>query len=1546
MFSATCGEVWQKESSLTSSHHQNLLNRLLDETPSATADVEAVLHGASAVALTEACIVEAAGLSASFPIASSARVFSRTLSDRPGGKLANQFGRRVDGFDAADPRSAMATAIGLALSGLRATAFLAGPDLTTARDELDVAVGRHVPLVLHLQCRAPAAHGIALGTSHEAYHACADAGLFQLFASDAQEAVDLALVARRTAELALVPGIVAMDGDETAAAPQDVRLPHRDLVRSFLGDSSDSIPSPTPAQRLLFGAQRRRVPRWHDLERPAMNGGLFGSESWALGAAAQRPFFGDHLLALLESGFEDLAALTGRRLALLHEHALEDARVVLVAQGAAVATACAVADHCRAGKAAGGKLKVGVLGVRCLRPFPGARVAELLQGKSAVICLERTDGPLSGDPPLTREVRTALQCAVENGRYGRNTHPSYPSFGTKEMPRLHAALAGLGGYPLRTGDLVALCRNAETLAQPLLYLGLDFAHRLSTHPKRQILLDALREAYPRVAALGLRSSDGVADVRPEGAVTVAVHRLSGEGALDIAPEAADVVRRIVKGQLRGRSATSWESWDVPCTDRWTLAPASPPAPLPSPGVDTPADVALVASPALLQRTDVTVAVNPGGALVIARAEADETMPAHLPDALQRAARDRAVKLYATVLKEESNSLREERLLGALLAAVMGKIDLKPRRVLSTRKEILDECAGAEAASRHAAFSEGFEQLRLIDAAELAAPSTTATPMEPEVPLAVRHIRPHGDAAAQAIDSLPRFWGEVGALYASGDASSLTPDPHLATGVIPPLSSTFRDLSGSRTVLPIFDARQCTGCGRCWSVCPDSAIGSVALSPAALIEAGMTLATQRGVATDPLRPLLSKLGPSVAKTLKAAVAAPVTAAELLEAPCRALLDKVPLPDDRKKAVSEAFEGVVKALAPLPLARTKAFFTDAEQEKPGTGELLSLAINPDACKACLACVTACEPHALNAAPQTKESVATARRIWNLWEELPDTAGETIARLRRHPDVGELPALLLSRHCQLAIAGGDGVEPGSGAKVALRLVLAAAEHHLQPQLQKYLEQIEEVRGQLSEKIRGLLAEALPVSDLEALAGGLQSLQQSHVNLAELASRVEKLCETRQVDTVQLLRLVSRGQELADLSWRLRHGPFGLGRARLGLVLAPDDLARGLGAFPFNPFQSPLVVDGTGEAAALARGLLEGQLREVLSTFALLRRSRLELANPREAELAEPTLKQLRLDELTDEERTLCPPLLVIAGSETFRDAAFVQLLDARLPVKVLLLSDASDGAHTAGGTSRSDLGMLGRALSFRDTFVLQSSLAHLDHLGPGLARALAHEGPAIIHLHAPSPQLHGFARDRAIDQTRLAVASRAYPLFSFDPGSKGHFGTRLDISGNPEANSEWVRGADGEILTPAHWAVTEERFAAHFSPLGEALNPIALTEYIVLPDRERKGKTPFITVLREEPKRLALSGEMAAMVERRARDWRVLQELCGKVTPFTETIRAEAEKAVQAQHARELEALRREYEQKIAQLRTEFASEAARNIKERLLALAGMGRTDRSN
>ena len=69
----------------------------------------------------------------------------------------------------------------------------------------------------------------------------------------------------------------------------------------------------------------------------------------------------------------------------------------------------------------------------------------------------------------------------------------------------------------------------------------------------------------------------------------------------------------------------------------------------------------------------------------------------------------------------------------------------------------------------------------------------------------------------------RFWEQTGSFYARGMGNDNLTDPFIGLGVMPACTALFRDMTGIRFEHPEWDPEACTACGKCYTVCPDTAI---------------------------------------------------------------------------------------------------------------------------------------------------------------------------------------------------------------------------------------------------------------------------------------------------------------------------------------------------------------------------------------------------------------------------------------------------------------------------------------------------------------------------------------------------------------------------------------------------------------------------------------------------------------------------------------------------------------------------------------------------
>ena len=144
-------------------------------------------------------------------------------------------------LNAHSPREALATLLGLSLTGQRGAAVVGTESWSGVRELLQSAAAQGAPLVLHAVLTAGPAGGV-----HDAWQALEGTGAVQFLASDAQSAADLTLVARRVAEENLLPVVVGQH-PFSAGCLEPLRLPTLAQVHAFLGLPEERIPTPTPA---------------------------------------------------------------------------------------------------------------------------------------------------------------------------------------------------------------------------------------------------------------------------------------------------------------------------------------------------------------------------------------------------------------------------------------------------------------------------------------------------------------------------------------------------------------------------------------------------------------------------------------------------------------------------------------------------------------------------------------------------------------------------------------------------------------------------------------------------------------------------------------------------------------------------------------------------------------------------------------------------------------------------------------------------------------------------------------------------------------------------------------------------------------------------------------------------------------------------------------------------------------------------------------------------------------------------------------------------
>jgi pyruvate/2-oxoacid:ferredoxin oxidoreductase beta subunit len=211
----------------------------------------------------------------------------------------------------------------------------------------------------------------------------------------------------------------------------------------------------------------------------------------------------------------------------------------------------------------------------------------------------------------------------------------------------------------------------------------------------------------------------------------------------------------------------------------------------------------------------------------------------------------------------------------------------------------------------------------------------------------------------------------------------------------------------------------------------------------------------------------------------------------------------------------------------------------------------------------------------------------------------------------------------------------------------------------------------------------------------------------------------------------------------------------------------------------------------------------------------------------------------------------LWVLGGDGAMYDIGFQALsrmVASGADIKVLVL-DTQVYSNTGGQSSTASFGgqvtklsafgaalhgrperrkELGRILvAHGNAYVAQTTPAHINHFYRTILEANAYPGPAVVIAYTACMPEHGIGDDAASRQSRLAVDSRAFPLFTYDPRRGPDVSDRLSLQGNPALREDWSKRPDGSAIDFLTFARSEGRFAPHFAADGSPTPEILATQ-----------------------------------------------------------------------------------------------------------------------
>ena len=1490
--------------------------------------IPVAMDGNSAVIMCERESSDAAG---AYPITPSTQMGEYWAEEAARGHL-NTAGRPLIFVEPEGEHAAAGMTAGMSMSGLRASNFSSGQGIAYMHESLYAAVGKRLPYLLNIGCRAITKSTLNVHAGHDDYHLMDDTGFIQVMAKNAQEAADLNLITRKIAELALTPGAVGQDGFLTTHLIETLVIPERELIEEYLGHADDMIECPTPGQRILYGKTRRRVPQLWDVDNPMVSGPVQNQDAYMQSVASQRPYFFAHIKDLAEQCMAEYTELTGREYQRVSTYRCEDADYLVIGQGSVVGTAEAVADYMRETR----KVKVGVVNLTMFRPFPGDLIGELVKGRKGVVVLERTDQPLASDLPLIREIRTTVSKCLENGQSsggkGQRPYPDHSVYNSvKDMSPLYSGCFGLGSRDLQPEGVVAAVENMLPKGEKrkFFYLSIDF------------IREELEENYPTVKQLAIKGSENP-NLLPKGAVTVRMHSVGGWGAITTGKNLAITLYDLLGYDIKANPKYGSEKKGQPTTYYLSAAPE----PIRINCEYFFVDTVLSPDPNVFSHSNPLFGLKKGGVFIIqSELETQDAVWETFPATARKYIVDQEIKVYFLdafkIAREEATDpelqfrMQGIAFQGAFFAGsnLIETAGFTEQSLFEAIRKQVDKKFGSKGArvveDNMRVVRRGFDEMVEITNKEEPSAKAVAERIDTNLPVMMKRM-PSGDDPKSDIH---RFWEQTGSFYASGRPNDNLADPFNALAVMPANTGVYRDMTNIRFTHPVWVPENCTACSECFTVCPDSAIPGLAGDISAVFEA--TIKRVRRSGHEP------KHLPRAVRTVEKKIHAQATewehnsiaVAPLLET---AIEETIAESNGDTEALQEEFGWFREAMGDFKFALTKPYYAQREKSQPGSGGLFSITVNPYTCKGCMLCIDACDDDALRVTEQTADSIDTLRKDWDYWMDLPTTPKDFIRIDDLDEKIGALETMLMDKSVYQSMACGDGACTGCGEKSILHIFTSTITALMQPRVKKHVEKLDRLIADLEAHIRNKLAETVDINDLAGIQKAITEHRGHDLKLSELAETLDEGKEGVPLDQAWLNWVSQLLGKLKDLKWRYEEGPTNNGRSKLGFTNATGCSSVYGSTFPYNPYPFPWTNHLFQDAPSIAMGLFEGHMRSMADGFKTIRMAEAELAGDARFDELEDTLRYFNWEEFSDEEFLLSPPVVSVGGDGAMYDIGFQnlsRLLMAGRPIKVLVLdtqvySNTGGQACTSGFIGQvSDMAPFGKtwkgksetrkeisliAAAHRTAFILQGNLANYTHMIEGFIDGLNARRPALFNVYAVCQPEHGVSDDATMMRSKMALESRAYPVLRFDPDAGETWETCFDLDGNPDMDADWPTydleylDEDGNAqkmecpMTFADFAVQEGRFRKHFrvappDTWNESLVP--LTEFIDTEPEEREDLFPYIWAVDKKNRliRVLCSAEIVESTIERRHFWRQIRGiagLTGKIDPeaIANEVRAE--------------------------------------------------------
>jgi pyruvate-ferredoxin/flavodoxin oxidoreductase len=1429
---------------------------------------------------TEARIADAGIFYPITPSTEGGELYQQAFAE---GKL-NVFGGNTIAVEAEGEHAAQGGAIAHSVCGKRVVNYTSGQGVVYGVEQYYHAPGKCSTMVLEVGARALTKHALNVHCGHDDVYGALDTGWIIAFGKDAQQAADQSLIVRRVTELSLTPAMNVMDGFLTTHLERTFYKHEAQLIREYLGAPDDIIECPTASQRVLFGPTRRRVPKMIDLTNPVLLGPVQNQEHYMQGVVARRDNFVEPILDFFEDAYKDFAAVTGRYYGLVTQYMCEDAETVFVSLGSAAENIEAAVDYLRQRENA----SVGSIHINVFRPFPEAAVVKALAGKKNVIILERTDEPMAGDNPMGRDIRTALNKALQGV-------DGIPKISAEQMPRLFAGVYGLGSrdfrpehtigaYEYATGRRARKDGKRASDGASFIVLGIDHPYEVK--------------------------SDDTPSLLPDKAIAVRFHSVGGWGAITTGKNLGAIIGDLndllyERDKVVDEFGNPKEIIHVSANPKYGSEKKG--APTSYFMIAAPerirvncdlrhVNVVLCCDPKAFTHTNPLDGMSEGGSLVWESDEEGKAAWERLPLWARKQIIDKKIRVFTLpgfkIAREATDRgdlqlrMQGNAFLGAFFSVspMLQEFGITPEQFRdAVHKQYVKKfgkLGDAVVNSNMEVMTKGFELVREIKIGELEAADRSTLRGKALLPVVMPEtlaaVEGSCGTGCRTIPPPPEQPGrtpltrvaEFDAMFRAKLGYNQPANAYAALGIMAAGSGDTASKYVARRETPLYIPENCTQCMECIAVCPDTALPNCSQD----LDTILYTAVSNYISDSSERQKMLQLLPEISKQTRERLREAVAKND--KTPAQTFIKDVThaVNGFSPKAKEEFFSVIDKV--PMAFHKANAIFATPEKKNPGSGGIFSIFVS-DLCKGCAACVTACGEHqALRMVQETEEVNAEHESGTAFLNLLPDTSAKYLGLYNdtrpQDSKTATLRNMLMVRRNYDALVSGDGACAGCGEKSILRACAAVTEAYMRPiyhaKADRFRRKADELEASGEQRLAELKARSQDEYQLftQAVAHLLMGL--GGEDDKDTRSRMAAHGSISDKDVVGAITAVLRHEAFLHKNLQAIDGRAANGMSVMAMA-AHTGCNTVYGSTPPNnphpyPWMNSLFQDGItvgwllGESFIVDHGRRSVIPERLLD--ALMQREK-DVITPREY------YEYVHFSDavMTDQEIIELPKAWVVGGDGGMGDIGYQNMskviLQNRPNVKAVML-DTQVYSNTGGQNSDStpmlggnDMNMFGTATQGKNVekktvaetflaghgspFVAQVSIANAPKLYRAILDGLEYRGTAFFQCFTTCQPEHGVPDDMALTQAQRVRDSRGAPEFVFNPRLGESYQEVLDVKGNPSIDMDWYEAkfkATNEPYryTVAHWCATEARFRNHLKKIKmeEAAKLIPLENMLV--------------------------------------------------------------------------------------------------------------------